>query len=51
MLRAKYSKEKRGSLEEANLEPDVLRFQVRMAMDLEALPFESHGHANKLMQK
>ena len=29
------------------LELEVLRFQVRMAKDLKALPFDSHGHANK----
>ena len=49
LLRAKYSKDKSPHLAEANIELEVLRFQVRLAKDLEALPAKSHGHAAKVM--
>jgi hypothetical protein len=49
LLRAKYAKEKAGHLQEANLELEILRFQVRLAKDLGALEVRSHGHATKLM--
>jgi len=45
LLRAKYTKDKLSALTEANLELEVLRFQVRMARDLNALPLSSHLHA------
>jgi hypothetical protein len=50
LLRAKYSREKAGYLNDANMELEVLRFQVRLAKDLKALPAKSHGHAAGLMQ-
>ena len=49
LLRAKYSHEKRAMLEEANLELEILRFQVRLAKDLKALAASSHEHAVKRM--
>ena len=49
LLRAKFARDKTGPLGEANIQLDVLRFQLRMAKDLRALPVKSHGHANKLM--
>jgi hypothetical protein len=49
LLRAKYSKDKRAFLEEANLELEILRFQVRLAKDVRALPASSHEHAVKRM--
>ena len=48
LLRAKYAKEKRRLLEEANIELEILRFQVRMAKDLKAFAVSSHEHATKL---
>ena len=50
LLRAKYSREKAGFLNDANMELEVLRFQVRLAKDLKALPAKSHGHAAGVMQ-
>lgn len=49
LLRAKYAREKTTLLDEVNVELDVLRFQVRLAKDLKALPTRSHGHAGKLL--
>jgi len=50
LLRAKYSREKAAFLNDANMELEVLRFQVRLAKDLKALPIKSHGHAAEAMQ-
>ena len=49
LLRAKYTKDKASFLTDANIELEVLRFQVRLAKDLGALPANSHGHAAKVM--
>ena len=49
LLRAKYCKEKRAYLDEANLELEILRFQTRLAKDVKALPASSHEHAVKRM--
>lgn len=48
LLKAKYSRNKADPLNQANLELEVLRFQLRLATDLGALPGKSHGHAAKL---
>ena len=50
LLRAKYSKKKTGYLRDANIELAVLRFQIRLAKDLKALPFKSHGYAAEVME-
>jgi hypothetical protein len=50
LLRAKYGREKTRWLHEANLELEILRFQVRLAKDLRALSINSHGHAAGLLQ-
>jgi hypothetical protein len=50
LLRAKYSRDKASFLNDANMELEVLRFQVRMATDVKALPHKSHGHAAQVMQ-
>jgi hypothetical protein len=49
LLTAKYAREKVAFLQQANLELEVLRFQVRLAKDLRALSVDSHGHAAKLI--
>ena len=51
LIRAKYTKgeTKAGHLSDANIELEVLRFQVRLAKDLKALPIKSHGHAAEVM--
>jgi hypothetical protein len=50
LLRAKYSKDKARFLDEANVELEVMRFQVRIAKDLKVLPVKSHGYASEVMQ-
>ncbi len=50
LLRAKYSRDKAGYLSDANLELELLRFQVRLAVDLKALSMKSHAHAAEAMQ-
>lgn len=50
LLRAKFTTDKAALLAEANIELEVLRFQMRLACDLKALPIKSLGHAAKLMQ-
>lgn len=50
LLRAKYSREKAGHLGSANIELEVLRFQVRLATDLQALSVKSHGYAAHVLQ-
>ena len=50
LLRAKYSHEKTELLNEANIELEILRFQIRLAKDLKVLPVKSHGYAAKVME-
>ena len=50
LLRAKFSRQKASFLNDANIELEVLRFQVRLSKDLKALPARSHGHAAERMQ-
>ena len=51
LLRAKYTKgeTKAAHLNDANIELEVLRFQLRLAKDLKVLPINSHGHAAQVM--
>lgn len=51
LLRAKYTQDKTRCLNEANLELEILRFQIRLAKDLQALPIKSQGYAAKCMQE
>lgn len=50
LLKAKYSKDKSQLLDQANIEIEVLRFQIRLAKDLRVLPVKSHGYAAQVMQ-
>src|SRR5438132_3188017 len=43
LIRAKYTRNRQGFLEQANLLLDFLRFQVRLAKDLQCLKVESYG--------
>jgi 23S rRNA-intervening sequence protein len=45
LIRAKYTKDRRRLLEEANLGLEVLRFQMRLAKDLHCLKVESYAFA------
>lgn len=47
LLKAKYSMDKAGILNDANIELEILRFQMRLAKDLQVLPVKSHGYAAK----
>ena len=45
LLRAKFARRKAEFLNDANIELEILRFQLRLAKDLSALPIKSHGAA------
>ena len=47
LIRVKYSRDKKVLLDEANIELEILRFQIRMAKDLKVLSVKSHGFAAK----
>ena len=47
LIRAKYTKNRQRLLEEANLSLEVLRFQMRLAKDLQCLKVESYAFAAK----
>ena len=54
LIRAKYAGKSDGKaaiLADANVELEVLRFQLRLAKDLASLPLSSHGHAVKLISQ
>ena len=52
LIRAKYAgtDARAALLREVNAELEVLRFQVRLAKDLKALPVKSQGHAAVLVE-
>lgn len=50
LLRAKYSHNKVPILNDANIELESLRFQIRIAKDLKILPIRSHGYAADAME-
>jgi hypothetical protein len=47
LIRAKYTKQRQRLLEDANLSLEVLRFQMRLAKDLQYLKVESYAFAAK----
>ena len=47
LIQAKYSKERKELLGKANLALEVLRFQLRLAKDLQCLKIDSYGFAAK----
>ncbi|MBV8611147.1 MAG: diversity-generating retroelement protein Avd [Singulisphaera sp.] len=47
LIRAKYTKNRQRLLEVANLTLEILRFQMRLAKDLQCLKVESYGFAAK----
>ena len=49
LLRAKFSREKVAHLTDANIELEVLRFQVRLPKDLEVFPPKTQAPAAKVM--
>jgi hypothetical protein len=51
MIQAKYTKERHPFLEKANLVLEILRFQMRLAKDLQCLKVESYGFAAKAIDE
>src|SRR3972149_3649299 len=47
LLRAKYSKDKRAILQDANIELEILRFQLRLAKDLRILTIKGYEYGAK----
>jgi hypothetical protein len=47
LIRAKYTKQRQRLLEDANLTLEILRFQMRLAKDLQCLKVESYAFAAK----
>jgi len=47
LIRAKYTRDRQPLLERANLAVEVLRFQMRLAKDLQCLKVNSYGFASK----
>ena len=51
LIRAKYSRQRQPLLEQANLTLEILRFQMRLAKDLQCLKVESYGFAAKAIDE
>ena len=51
LIRAKYTKHRQELLEQANLVLEILRFQMRLAKDLQCLKVESYGFAAKAIDE
>src|SRR5208282_4813421 len=47
LIQAKYTRNRQRLLEQANLALEVLRFQIRLAKDLQCLKVNSYGFASK----
>jgi hypothetical protein len=47
LIQAKYSSDRRVLLDTANLKLELLRFQIRLAKDLQCLQVKSYGFASK----
>lgn len=50
-IRAKYARQRQPLLEQANLTLEILRFQMRLAKDLQCLKVESYGFAAKAIDE
>jgi hypothetical protein len=51
LIRAKYTKNRQRLLEEANLSLEILRFQMRLAKDLQCVKVNSYGFAAKAIDE
>ena len=51
LIRAKYTKQRQELLEQANLVLEILRFQMRLAKDLQCLEVQSYGFAAKAIDE
>ena len=50
-IRAEYTKNRQRLLEEANLTLEILRFQMRLAKDLQCLKVQSYGFAARAIDE
>ncbi len=46
LIRARYTRDRRSILESVNIDLEVLRFQIRLARDLNCLSVKSYGTAS-----
>jgi hypothetical protein len=51
LLQARYTRDRHGLLRQANLSLEVLRFQLRLAHDLNCLRTNSYGFASRALQE
>ena len=51
LIRAKYTKNRQRLLEDANLTLEILRFQMRLAKDLQCLKVQSYGFAARAIDE
>jgi hypothetical protein len=51
LVKAKYRRERQELLQQANLTLEVLRFQMRLAKDLQCLKVDSYGFAAKAIDE
>ena len=51
LLRAKYARDRDTLLKDANMALELLRFQFRLAKDLQCLSVESYGYASRAVNE
>jgi len=51
LIRAKFVRQRKELLDDANLILEILRFQIRLAKDLQCLRIESYGFASGLIDE
>src|SRR5215813_14617182 len=51
LVRARYTRQRQALLEQANLTLEILRFQVRLAKDLQCLKVNSYGFASQAIDE
>src|SRR5438067_179623 len=51
LIQAKYTRQRQGLLERANLLLEILRFQMRLSKDLQCLKTTSYGFAAKALDE
>jgi hypothetical protein len=51
LIRAKYTRQRWELLQKANLLLEILRFQMRLAKDLQCLKVDSYGFATKAIEE
>ena len=51
LLEAKYTRQRQSLLQKANLQLEILRFQVRLAKDLQCLKLNSYAFASQALDE